>query len=283
MLSSRQRYVSAQEAEVSAISIPPSQDLATSNATVYGIELAVASQPTDSPSGSVNPTKKPSGEKAAAEGSSTSQTPARETQETSPSPRSDSLRTASSTPSARPSGKGHRPHSDPGDKSHTTHKAPHPTIIPSFPSPENPPDHPQPPPHPQNPPSHRRPPSHHGVAPVVIAFAAIGGVIAVFLAYMGFRCCYSYKRVPPPDRINDVVSRHYLDEEMRQREQEDMERRWIQFRSSAASPTRFVPPPPPYIQAPSYEDATTPTPSPPRTPPPPSTPPPPPLPAVQHV
>ncbi|KAI0775367.1 hypothetical protein BC629DRAFT_1595006 [Irpex lacteus] len=218
MLSSRQRYVSAQEAEVSAISIPPSQDLATSNATIYGIELAVASQITDLPSGSVNPpsTKKPSGEKAAAEDSSTSQTPAR-----------------------------HRPHSDPGDKSHTTHKAPHPTIIPSFPSPENPPDHPQPPPHPQNPPSHRHPPSHHGVAPVVIAFAAIGGVIAVFLAYMGFRCCYSYKRVPPPDRINDV------------------------FRSSAASPTRFVPPPPPYIQAPSYEDATTPTPSPPRTPPPP--------------
>ena len=235
----------------------------TSSATVEEIRASTTAQAT--------PVKVPSGEQAAADDSSSPSTSESTARASSATARN---RPGSATRTPRPSGKGHRPHSGAGDAS-PTHKLPHPTIIPSFPSPENPPNHPLPPPHPQSPPPHNRP-RKHGVPAAAIAFAVIGGLVAAFLIYMGARCCYSYKRVRRPDRIDEVVSRHYLDEEMRERQREDMERRWILFRSSAASPTRFVPPPPPYIHAPAYEQVTTSDPP----SPPPSTPPPP---AIQHV
>jgi hypothetical protein len=147
----------------------------------------------------------------------------------------------------------HHPHSDAGQTN--THKAFPSHLPPSLPSPENPPNHILPPPH-EIP--HHVPPSppSKGLSATAIAFIVLGAIFAIFLTYIAAKCCYSWRRAPRPDRINDVMSRHFLDREMEEREREDLQRRWMEFRSSLGSPAPYVPPPPPYIHAPSYEDAT---------------------------
>ncbi|KAI0092192.1 hypothetical protein BDY19DRAFT_990925 [Irpex rosettiformis] len=260
-------HVCAQEEGNSAVSISPHEDMVADFKTDPADFVAATSTDREddgtSTAATATPVKKPSGNNDVAENSSaTSSTPGSSSQATI-TPTHDTSDSAAH--SSRPTGKGHRPHSGTG-VSRQSHQLPHPTIIPSFPSPENPPNHPLPPSHPQSPSQHQQLRSH-GLPAVAIAFAVIGGVLAVFLTYMGARCCYSYRRAPPPDRINDVMSRHYLDEELREREREEMQRRWIRFRSSAASPTRHVPPPPPYVPAPSYEDLIAQAPSPPSSPP----------------
>ncbi|KAI0340940.1 hypothetical protein BDW22DRAFT_1421434 [Trametopsis cervina] len=162
-----------------------------------------------------------------------------------------------SSSSARPvrsqSTSGRRPHAASASGSAKTHRIIRPTPIPSVPSPEAPPNRPLPPSHPSPPFHHSAPQRSRAISPAAIAFAVIGGVVGVFILFTAARCCYSWKRAPPRDRIHDVVTRHYLDREMEEREREDFRRRWTLFRASAGSPTRFVPPPPPYVPAPAYD------------------------------
>ena len=65
---------------------------------------------------------------------------------------------------------------------------------------------------------------------------------------LGRTCClWSWRRTPHRDRIESLLSRHYLEQEMEQRERQEMEQRIL--RSSSL----LRPPPPPYQRAPSYE------------------------------
>ncbi|KAF7792887.1 hypothetical protein EIP86_003988 [Pleurotus ostreatoroseus] len=106
-----------------------------------------------------------------------------------------------------------------------------------------------------NGPSHHHPPpplpphhSHHNSqSAVAIAFEVIGAVAGAFLIFMLSRCLWSWRRTPQHDRIETLLSRHYLQREMQERERTELERRiWRN-----ASVQR--PPPPPYQPAPAYD------------------------------
>lgn len=104
-----------------------------------------------------------------------------------------------------------------------------------------------------------------------IVFGVLGGIAGFFALFALGRCLYSWRRTPGRDRIRATMERHYLEQEMQEREREDIERRVL-----AAVPFRrrsLPPPPPPYQHAPAYEQAVTPadasrgpTPPPPPTP-----------------
>ena len=72
--------------------------------------------------------------------------------------------------------------------------------------------------------------------------------MGAFLLFMLSRCIYSWRRTPNRDRIEGLLSRHYLEREMAERERQEMEQRIL--RSSSI----IRPPPPPYISAPAYEE-----------------------------
>ena len=73
-------------------------------------------------------------------------------------------------------------------------------------------------------------------------------LIGHFLLFMMTRCFISWRRTPNRDRIEGLLSRHYLEREMAERERQEMEQRIL--RSSSL----LRPPPPPYISAPAYEE-----------------------------
>ena len=91
------------------------------------------------------------------------------------------------------------------------------------------------------------PPARHRQSTVAIVFEVLAGVVGAFLIFMMSRCLWSWRRTPHRDRIESLLSRHYLEQEMEQRERQEMEQRIL--RSSSL----LRPPPPPYQRAPSYE------------------------------
>ena len=125
---------------------------------------------------------------------------------------------------------------------HSTHPV-HPDIPPDTPTRPRP-VLPPPPPNIGNDP----PPSSKHQSAVAIAFEVIAGVVGSFLLFMMTRCFISWRRTPNRDRIEGLLSRHYLEREMAERERQEMEQRIL--RSSSL----LRPPPPPYISAPAYEE-----------------------------
>ncbi|KAI0700562.1 hypothetical protein BC835DRAFT_1411913 [Cytidiella melzeri] len=237
------QYVCAQRAGDSGLSITlPESTTADVEIETANFE-ALPSSSRDIVTLSSSPTSTP--EKAAADDVSSSRP--------SSSFASTSVQQSSGRPKA--TAKGPHPQSGVGHTSATKHTI-RPSRIPSLPSPETPPNHPNPPPFP-SPSKHIDTNQSRGLSATAIAFAVLGGVFGILLMLMGVRCCYSWRRAPGRDRIHDVVSRHLLDREMEEREREEIQRRWSIFRSSAVSPTRLVPPPPPYVNAPSYEETVT--------------------------
>lgn len=121
-------------------------------------------------------------------------------------------------------------------------------------------------------PNTERPRPHHRKGSergriVAIVFGVLGGLVGVFLLYTLARCLFSWRRTPERDRIQTLLDRHYLGQEMEQREREAMETRLLRSammgRSSMTSP-----PPPPYQPAPAYDAVVgvAPTPHPPPNP-----------------
>ncbi|TDL29235.1 hypothetical protein BD410DRAFT_892572 [Rickenella mellea] len=100
--------------------------------------------------------------------------------------------------------------------------------------------------------THHIPPSptptstRHGISPAGILFSAIGGVVGLAVVLALLRCLYKYKRTPHRDRIAALLDRHRLDRELREMEEE---------RITGHRPGVIVPPPPPYICAPNYDEA----------------------------
>jgi len=92
-------------------------------------------------------------------------------------------------------------------------------------------------------------PSHHQ-STAAIAIESVVGFIALVVLALLLRCFYKWKRAPRRDRIAALLSRHQLEREMEELEREDLERRMRQVRRSSL----YRPPPPPYLQAPSYEE-----------------------------
>ena len=60
---------------------------------------------------------------------------------------------------------------------------------------------------------------------------------------------YSWRRTPQRDRVQSLLSRHYLEREMVERGRWEVEQRVLQ-----AAPNLWRPPPPPYVTAPTYEE-----------------------------
>ncbi|RDX53900.1 hypothetical protein OH76DRAFT_1399057 [Lentinus brumalis] len=90
--------------------------------------------------------------------------------------------------------------------------------------------------------------SSHGQSAVAIVFEVLAGALGLFVLLALGRCWYSYRRVPPPDRIGALLSRHQLEREMEEQQRDRMERV-----SRAMEAYRWRPPPPPYQPAPAYE------------------------------
>ncbi|KAI0720314.1 hypothetical protein C8T65DRAFT_801840 [Cerioporus squamosus] len=90
--------------------------------------------------------------------------------------------------------------------------------------------------------------SPHGQSVVAIVFEVLAGALGLFVLLALTRCWYSYHRVPPPDRIGALLSRHQLEREMEEQQRDRMERV-----SRAMEAYRWRPPPPPYQHAPAYD------------------------------
>ncbi|KAH9850774.1 hypothetical protein C2E23DRAFT_299190 [Lenzites betulinus] len=110
-----------------------------------------------------------------------------------------------------------------------------------------------PPPNPTSPanapPVNRPPaPSQSGQPPVAIAFEVLGGVVVLLVLAGLVRCFVVWRRTPPRDRIEALMSRHRLEREMEEMERERMERL-----NRALEARRWHPPPPPYQPAPEYD------------------------------
>ncbi|KAI0638371.1 hypothetical protein C8Q77DRAFT_1154027 [Trametes polyzona] len=122
-----------------------------------------------------------------------------------------------------------------------------------FPPPPNP-TAPSPRPHPPPPPPA---PAQRGQPPIAIAFEVLGGVVALAIFVGIARCYIVWRRTPPRDRIAALMSRHQLEREMAEMEQERMERL-----NQALEARRWRPPPPPYQPAPDYDTVVRPESSP---------------------
>ncbi|THH28800.1 hypothetical protein EUX98_g5396 [Antrodiella citrinella] len=162
------------------------------------------------------------------------------------------------TPSTSPSLAIIRPHSSgtsahlPISHSHplpaTSHHLTHPSFVPPTET-----DSPQPgvpdrrPPHPLA--TAAVSPRHKSISTVSLVFAVLGGIALVLGLLSLIRCLYVYRRTPSRDRIAGLMNRHQLDQEMEEREREQLARR-IQERVRPV----WKPPPPPYMPAPPAYD-----------------------------
>jgi hypothetical protein len=105
---------------------------------------------------------------------------------------------------------------------------------------------PNPPPQQQSPPDPPNPHHQHQTA-IAITFGVLGCLAMAIFAFGLFRCCYSYKKTPQPDRIAALLNRHHLQTEM-----DEIARR------AGRKPSRG-PPPPPYVpKPPEYESVVDP-------------------------
>ncbi|EKM59308.1 uncharacterized protein PHACADRAFT_249714 [Phanerochaete carnosa HHB-10118-sp] len=159
------------------------------------------------------------------------------------------------------------------NRTSTSHSVQRP--LPTAPSPESfphtqplPPQHPQPVRHPHQPPARHS--SNKSGLIVGIVFGVLGGIVGCFVLFALGRCVNSWRRTPSRDRVRSVVDRHYLEQEMQEREREDIERR---VRAAIHFRRPKPPPPPPYQHAPAYDQVVAapeacrePTPPPPPTP-----------------
>ncbi|KAI0796967.1 hypothetical protein C8Q75DRAFT_802631 [Abortiporus biennis] len=93
--------------------------------------------------------------------------------------------------------------------------------------------------------------SHSKKQPVVaIVFEVLAGIAGLAVILGLVRCFYVWKRTPSRDRIQTLLSRHRLEREMEELEREDLQRRMQHVRRTSL----YRPPPPPYLQAPAYDE-----------------------------
>ncbi|KAI0772114.1 hypothetical protein BD413DRAFT_475205, partial [Trametes elegans] len=92
-----------------------------------------------------------------------------------------------------------------------------------------------------------------GQSPVALAFEILGGVVGLFILLGLARCYFVWRRTPAPDRVAGLISRHQLEREMGEMEQERIERL-----NQALAARRWQPPPPPYQPAPAYDTVVPP-------------------------
>ncbi|KAL4249672.1 hypothetical protein ABKN59_007039 [Abortiporus biennis] len=93
--------------------------------------------------------------------------------------------------------------------------------------------------------------SHSKKQPVVaIVFEILAGIAGLAVILGLVRCFYVWKRTPSRDRIQTLLSRHRLEREMEELEREDLQRRMQHVRRTSL----YRPPPPPYLQAPAYDE-----------------------------
>lgn len=99
------------------------------------------------------------------------------------------------------------------------------------------------------------PRTHHdrnrtGQTPILIFFEVLSGLAGLVLCLGLLRCCNSYRRTPPRDRISDIVQRHQLQveiEELRRRPPRPV----MAFLLQEPAPP-YLPRPPSYMEAPAH-------------------------------